>query len=108
MRALSSGDRSFFRGLLAAMIVGVGGSLALAASCLGRDRSALNDDDITTVETRGSERTSAGGVPGEGPVGATQLTQAELPSGGATTPAAAASVSVRRKASDDTFLSRWL
>lgn len=80
-------DRTTLGGLVLAMIVGVGGSLGLAASCLGRDR-AHRADDPRSLQLRESAfpedrsaRTSSGGVPGEEAVGQTQITSVELPAG---------------------------
>lgn len=82
MRNMSRRDRSVLGGLVLAMIVGVGGSLALAASCLGRDNAHRADDDtMTSYPEDRSAKTSSGGVPGEEAVGTTQITSVELPAG---------------------------
>lgn len=74
-------DRTTLGGLVLAMIVGVGGSLGLAASCLGRDRAHRAEDPISAFPEDRSARTSSGGVPGEEAVGQTQITSVELPAG---------------------------
>jgi hypothetical protein len=81
MRSMTKRDRTTLGGLVLAMIVGVGGSLALAASCLGRDRAHRVDDPISAFPEDRSARTSSGGVPGEEAVGETQITSVELPAG---------------------------
>lgn len=81
---MSKRDRTTLGGLVLAMIVGVGGSLGLAASCLGRDKAHRGDDDTTTMTTYPedrSARTSSGGVPGEEAIGTTEITSVELPAG---------------------------
>lgn len=86
MMSMNKRDRSVLGGLVVAMIVGVGGSLALAASCLGRDQAHREDDPVSRFPEDQSARTSAGGVPGEEadePVGTTRVTAAELPPAGA-------------------------
>jgi hypothetical protein len=87
MESMSKRDRSILGGLVLAMVVGVGGSLALAASCLGRDGAHRADDTSAFPEDR-SARTSSGGVPGEEAVGETHITAAELPAGAPTAPPA--------------------
>lgn len=85
MAIMSSGDRSVLGGLVAAMIFGVGGSLAIATSCLERDRAHRNQDHAGFPEDK-SARTSAGGIPGEeadAAVSTTHITAAELPPAGA-------------------------
>ena len=74
-------DRTTLGGLVLAMIVGVGGSLGLAASCLGRDRAHRADDPISAFPEDRSARTSSGGVPGEEAVGQAEITSVELPAG---------------------------
>lgn len=81
MRSMSKRDRSVLGGLVLAMIVGVGGSLALAASCLGRDGAHRAEDPLTTFPEDRSARTSSGGVRGEEAIGTTEITSVELPAG---------------------------
>lgn len=81
MRSMSKRDRTTLGGLVLAMIVGVGGSLGLAASCLGRDRAHRADDPISAFPEDRSARTSSGGVPGEEAVGQTEITSVEVPAG---------------------------
>jgi len=81
MRSMPKQDRRTLAGIMLAMLVGVGGSLAVAASCLGRDRAHRDDATSAFPEDR-SARTSSGGVPGEEAVGTTQITGADLPPGG--------------------------
>ena len=83
---LSKRDRSLLRGLVAAMILGVGGSLGLAASCFGRDTAHRASDPGSEFPEDQSAPTSGGGVPGEEVEevgGTTQVTAAELPPAGA-------------------------
>jgi hypothetical protein len=84
MGSMSKRDRTTLGGLVLAMIVGVGGSLGLAASCLGRDRAHRADDPISAFPEDRSARTSSGGVPGEEAVGQTEITSVELPAGAPT------------------------
>lgn len=90
MRSMSKRDRTTLGGLVLAMIVGVGGSLGLAASCLGRDRAHRADDPLSAFPEDRSARTSSGGVPGEEAVGQTEVTSVELPAGAPTTTAPSA------------------
>ncbi len=86
MRRLSRDDRSLLAGLVLAMIVGIGGSLALAASCLGRDRaqrepastSPRGSDDQSSATSSSVEDDEA-----ESPTTTTRITAAELPPAGA-------------------------
>lgn len=87
---MSKRDRSVLGGLVLAMIVGVGGSLGLAASCLGRDGAHRADDPLTSFPEDRSARTSSGGVAGEENVGTTETTSVELPAGAPTAPPAPA------------------
>lgn len=90
MRVLTKRDRSVLGSLVVAMIVGVGGSLALAASCLGRDRAQREESAVTRFPEDQSARTSAGGIPGEdadAAVSTTRITAAELPPAGPADPA---------------------
>jgi hypothetical protein len=87
MVSMSKRDRSILGGIVLAMIVGVGGSLALAASCLGRDSSQRAEDTSGFPEDR-SARTSSGGVPGEEAVGEATITSVEVPAGAPTAPPA--------------------
>lgn len=79
-------DRTFLGSLVLAMVLGVGGSLALAASCLGRDRAQRAEEPYASFPEDRSARSSSGGVPGEEAdevVGSTRVTAAELPPAGA-------------------------
>jgi hypothetical protein len=81
MRSMSKHDRTTLGGIVLAMIVGVGGSLGLAASCLGRDRAHRAEDPVSAFPEDRSARTSSGGVAGEEAVGQTEITSVELPAG---------------------------
>ena len=52
MRSMSKRDRTTLGGLVLAMIVGVGGSLGLAASCLGRDRARISEHERDLASNR--------------------------------------------------------